>query len=466
VIDPVRLFNQFVRDARPLSQYLSSRVRPLQDGIDAVATTEELKEFVGSRLPGLLAAVKSEPPRLGGTRSARRSHPDWMTTSDNRRIRATGYFFATEVGGDVDALSYWPNERPELPKADDLPSATASLVFDNGDDAWSIGRDPDGNRSLYTTIYLTLAEETEHIDIATMFKARRDRVEPIIGAIAEQITEFNADLDDRVREAIDQKRTELTNRESVTASLTFPYEWLPKHPTLEVSGPVDAEPDESSTKAEAPSATADPIKGDPAEYFSATDRHAPVRYRLSASSFEEVLAIIRIWTNSVERYQRSFGALNEDQISDLLAATLNATTPGASREVYTNSGKSDIYVRADVLAEGSGNEKVLIIESKWASTEKIIKEALDPQLFGYLAAYDTAAVLLLLVGQHDAVKRRNDALSALRTVDGFQREEPSKVDGWPLFLYERDGRVVRVCVATVHIDRTSVAEDIGVVEPN
>jgi hypothetical protein len=41
--------------------------------------------------------------------------------------------------------------------------------------------------------------------------------------------------------------------------------------------------------------------------------------------------------------------VDADQVA---AATLNATLPGAHREVYSRGGKSDIFILADVLAAG------------------------------------------------------------------------------------------------------------------
>nr|WP_218680882.1 hypothetical protein [Rhodococcus qingshengii] len=131
-------------------------------------------------------------------------------------------------------------------------------------------------------------------------------------------------------------------------------------------------------------------------------------------------------------------------------ATLNATLPGAKREVYSREGKSDIFIQADSLAEGRGPAKVFICEAKWATSNKVVQEAVDPQLFGYLTVHDTAAVLLLLFRTQTFDGPKRGRLAALRRVTGFiDTKEGSS--GWPIYKYETDERRVDLCVASVHI---------------
>lgn len=103
--------------------------------------------------------------------------------------------------------------------------------------------------------------------------------------------------------------------------------------------------------------------------------------------------------------------LEEDRLSDLLAATLNASLPGAAREVHSRGGKSDLYIKADVLATGAGPEKVFIAESKWwHGPEKALKAQM--QLLNYLQVRDTSAILLLYRQGHTAPLQRQGSRRA------------------------------------------------------
>lgn len=177
------------------------------------------------------------------------------------------------------------------------------------------------------------------------------------------------------------------------------------------------------------------------------------RARLSPASFADVQRTIRVWADSVEQYPKAFD-LHEDRISDLLTATLNATLPGAQREVYRRGGKSDIYIYADVLAQGTGPARIFICESKWARSKRVVAEALDPQLFGYLNADDTAAVLLLLLRQKNKRVAITTYTECLRSVPGRVNENDGEVEGWPVWRFRREGRYVDICLAFVHIPRT------------
>jgi hypothetical protein len=155
----------------------------------------------------------------------------------------------------------------------------------------------------------------------------------------------------------------------------------------------------------------------------------------------------------VERYPKTFAPLGEDRLSDLLAATLTASLANAQREVFTRNGKSDIFVQADVLKPGAGPDAVFICESKWATSDSVVSDALDPQLFGYMTAHDTRAVLLLLVPQAEPALPLSRRLAALRSVEGFQSEAEGPVAGWPVYTYSREGRLVSVCIASILLPR-------------
>lgn len=431
-----RPFSSFVREYRPLAQGLGEWVRPVENALDRLSSVAEVDQFIEESVEELLRQTRPQTPRLGGQRSPKPRAGGWAGPPGGPRAQTTRHAVAIQVLGDPALLGFWPANSDELEPVDSAVWPASGLLAENRDEVWLLARvDEDkapGEWGLYTFLDLTREEEgaveAGHLDLVAIVGERRARIEPIVNRLQEQIDEFfDVTLPERVRERLTDKRAELQAREAVTTTLRFPDEWRLSAPVLEPSS-------------DAPEQTAAALR----------EIRVPMTARLAPVSFADLQRTIRVWTDAVERYPEAF-ALPEDRVSDLLAATLNATMPGAHREVYSRDGKSDIFVHADVLAEGAGPAPIFIAESKWARSSKVVREAIDPQLFGYLIASDTASVLLLLMPQNDPHAALPGYLSALRDVAGFQREEESAVAGWPLFLYRHEGRTVRVCIASVFL---------------
>lgn len=174
------------------------------------------------------------------------------------------------------------------------------------------------------------------------------------------------------------------------------------------------------------------------------------RDRLDPSTFEDVQRTIRVWADAVERYPDAFSRLSEDRLSDLLAATLNASLPGAQREVYSRGGKSDIFIRANILDEGRAPAKVFIAESKWWKGPRYATDALD-QLLSYLEVKDTSAVLLFFVRNTKPSTVRPSAAQVFEERTDFDRSYPSAVEGWPLYSFVPRDAKVTVCVALIDL---------------
>lgn len=139
-------------------------------------------------------------------------------------------------------------------------------------------------------------------------------------------------------------------------------------------------------------------------------------------------------------------------MTDLLAATLNASLPGAEREVYTRGGRSDLFIRADTLSEGAAPAKVFICESKWWRGQAAAAKALG-QLFRYLEIKDTAAVLVFFVAASRPSKVRQVAAQALSDCPGFQSIEGGPVKGWPILNFRVKDHGVAICTAFIDLPR-------------
>ncbi len=452
------LFNSHTKEHRPLSNELWRRVRTLDDKLAAVQDLDGLESLVAA-LDSLLADLNITPPTLGGTQRASQREGDTRWNQDRSMgVPTTRHYVAVQVFGDTELLRCWPDATgADLPAVDDefvggdgspaLQHASEEQVTNYWDASltWTLGSRtrPSGDRlelALFTHVDLTVEEEGTvargELDIRGTFQERRERIEPIVEAITRQTNEFfSTTLPERLHELIEGKRTQLLARRAVYDSLDFPDEW--KLPAPELAPPAELPSEEDAPTAD----SAAVLDFDP-------------RSRLSPVTFDLVQQTIRLWADAVERYPETFALLEEDRLSDLLAATLNATVPGAQREVYTRNGKSDIFIQADVLDAGRGPASVFICESKWATGRAVIREALDPQLFGYLNVHDTAAILLILTphrGNFAATKETY--INELEKVAGHLHTEDGPVQGWPVLEFENEGRRVHVCAAFIHLPR-------------
>lgn len=430
-------FNCWIQENRPLSLYLKQGSQSVFEELRRCRSTDDLDRFE-SELPRYLEAVRLDPPQLGGARPAGRRDAEgarrevklgtWVST--------TRHYVAVQATGSTELLRYWPDAELSLSPVDADPEADTPAGWTRPHETWTLGT-PDDQHPLYSALYtyvdLTEEEEAQAANqVNRIMNERLDRIGPIVAAIATQTTTyFDTELPATVDARLSDTRRTLTNRQAVTASLTFPSTWVPAPPTLAPAATSESPPSLSSPPPQ-----------------SLVIEHAPP---LSPATFTSVQKIIRTWADAVERTPAAFAALEEDRLSDLLAATLNATVPFAGREVYTRGGKSDIYVLADVLAKGVGPAKVFICESKFARSDDVVRKALDPQLFGYLNNDDTAAVLILFFRQKKFASARNYRLKALRTIPDYLYEEKGPVEGWPVLRFEREGRKVDICVALIKV---------------
>jgi len=356
------------------------------------------------------------------------------------KVAVTRHHIAIELVGDFLLSCAWPSDTDDLPPADDPAWPESELsTLDDRDKVWSLGIVDDSKQqkqwALYTYLDLTLEDEERiangELDAAHIVEERIARISPVIERINWELEDFfTSRLPKQLLDAIARRRTELTNRAAVTAALGFPDEWVIEPVAIREAAPTPPDVE--------PGAAAEPLN----------ILQVP---RLEPASFGRLQRTIRLWADAIERHPSGFKPLTEDQISDLLAATLNATLAGANREVFSRSGKTDIYVRADVFGEGHGPAKVFVAENKKATDHKVVRFAVEEQLFKYLTTSELSAVLLLLFPQKNFLGVRDDYLATLRGIAGFIDEQPSAVHDWPLYRYTHEGRILSVCVALVRL---------------
>jgi hypothetical protein len=322
-----RPFSSFVKRHRPLQAMLNAYAQPLEDKLRAVHSLADLDSFEREAEEILASA---HPPRLvlGGRRTASIRRGEWATRADGVKVAVTRHHIAVQLIGDFLLCCAWPSESDDLPPADDPVWPESELsTLDDREHVWSLGIVDEAQEpkewALYTFLDLSLEDEARiakgDIDAAQIVEERIARITPIVERNNRDLEEFfTTFLPEQLSAAIARLREELVNRAAVTGALRFPHEWL-------------IEPIQLADDALAPAEVRPPLGSEPLEIIQVP--------RLEPASFERLQTTIRLWADAIERHPGGYRPLSEDQISDLLAATLNATLAGANREVFSRSGK-------------------------------------------------------------------------------------------------------------------------------
>lgn len=110
--------------------------------------------------------------------------------------------------------------------------------------------------------------------------------------------------------------------------------------------------------------------------------------KLTPGNFSTILDVIEGYALTFERTPQTIAKLGEEDIRNLILATLNGTLNlGALGEAFSKQGKTDIYMP---VPEGG----IFIAECKIWQGQHVISEALD-QILGYLTWRDAYGVVLL-----------------------------------------------------------------------
>lgn len=426
-------FTRFVMEYRPLRGMLARYGQLLAAPVAQAKSISALDAYEAG-LAAAIDAVRPVPPKLGaGGAGSREEGMRWgRRREDGYSPGITRFWFRREVIGAAGLLSTWPTTVDGDLEPIDRDAEHPYLV--EHEPVWKIAAVTGDSTpyALYTPLDLTSSDldlvDRGELALQGVYDAREAAMLPILNAIVNETnTYFDDELPASLTAAIDSRRSRLRTFEAVTTAIAFPEEWKLPAPEVEtvpmpkING------------------------GDP------QPTHLVLRDRLAPASFEDVQRTIRVWANAVERYPTAFNALEEDRISDVLAATLNASLPGADREVFSRRGKTDIQVRANAIEDGSSEAVIFITETKFATSKSVVIKALNPQLFSYLNAADTAAVLLLLFRQKNRKTAYATYLPLLKQIEGFEGESDSAVAGWKINRYKRHGQELRLLVATVHI---------------
>jgi hypothetical protein len=321
------IFSAFAKHERPLSSYLNQDVNGLVEAAARAESLDELDRFVGDRLAESIGSCRRELPALGEPGPPRRANGAWREIAPGHRIPTTRFFLTFPVLGESEVLAWWPDKTDaelraanqdfidriggyeELRKQSDEVSNEYFATID----IWILDSVNLVETSVGLTTYADLTQDEIEAAAASnslrdLFERRRAEAEAIVAAIREQMTRFyEEELPRELVARADANRRRLENIYALYNTLGLPASWKTPEPRI-IEQPAPEHP----------------VKG--------LTIHP--KWRLEPVSYDEILGIVRLWAHAVENYPDAFSSLPEDRVSDLLAATLNATTSGAGREVF------------------------------------------------------------------------------------------------------------------------------------
>ncbi len=228
-----------------------------------------------------------------------------------------------------------------------------------------------------------------------------DRVDRHAEWAANDIESYNRRLATSLRAKVGGRRRAVLGARHLEASLGIPVRRTDPAPVLAVDvarrRPVVAR---------APARSEVPFTPEPA---------------LTAAQLVDVLEVVLKWREGVERLPNTFAPMAEEVLRDTLLVALNGTFSFAGGELVRRNGKTDLTVL--VAGPGDTTAAAFVAELKFWRGPKSFTSAID-QLLGYTLWRDATVTLLLthpgpqpVVGDRPSPTARHDppALQARRT---------------------------------------------------
>lgn len=139
-------------------------------------------------------------------------------------------------------------------------------------------------------------------------------------------------------------------------------------------------------------------------------KSAPIEYAISDNDYDNIKNIINLSCISMEKTARTFCKLHEEELRDVILASLNTHYLGtATGETFNKRGKTDIHIPFE-------NKSAYIGECKIWTGEGAFSKAIL-QLFSYMRWRDTKTSLIFFN------KKNKDFKNILKTIDKVLSKE-------------------------------------------
>jgi hypothetical protein len=419
-----KLFTQHAREDEPLSRFLEERAAFVREAAMSYPadtfgrkTDEELVRQLISQTgfetgPLELAGdpeIGREPMAVDRTDKDGQKHPFW-------RWRAS-----FPMRGYVDALTRWPDRFDGDPVGDNGTGYPAPEVYweSYGDTAHAYIDTPREGDERGINV------PSERIATAADYLARA------IAAANDQVLARARSLEEELRNLLGERRAAFDERgPQIDDAIQLAR--------LNFGEPVlrDGVPPGEAPKAEI--------------------RSAPVALAkvIETRTFHDLIAATLRWGAAAQRDPGAFSVLEEEVLSSLLVATLNAVFDTAQREVFQNQGRTDIFVES--FRDARENAAYFGEAKIWDGQARVAADV--AQLLGYCSSAVVETMLLYYVKRKkigEIVRRCRAAIEIAPGFEGWGEDEQGNAVA--LFRHPDHGTIVRVTLVFTHIP--SLGED-------
>lgn len=284
----------------------------------------------------------------------------------------------------------------------------------------------DANGEVIITAVLPAADGAEAFNRAIAAEIRQ--LQDWAGFSKADVDQFNAELPRLARQFVTDRRAHLKKQDELLSKLIIPL-----NKTTDLPTPLAL-----------PKRVIKPLP--PA-------RHVEQEYAISAQDYEFVLEVIRHQVRSFEETPAAFRKLEEEELRDVMLATLNTHFGGeAGGERFRRNGKTDISIEFS-------NRAAFVAECKIWGGPKLVQEGID-QLLGYLTWRDCRAALIFLNKTVKGFKALQDAMrQLLGTHRLFIRNESGAQNGEWRAVFKAKGDEARLI--TIHVFLVDLFTDKG-----
>jgi len=256
-----------------------------------------------------------------------------------------------------------------------------------------------------------------------------DRIRKQNETVTKDVNNFNSQLEEQARQAINERKSLLLKQSSIVESLGIPLRKASNVPQTFV---VPVLPKKLAVKPSASEAAYSP------------------QPTLDLTTYQNVLSIIHDTGVAMERHPSTYASKQEEDLRDFLLMTLCTHYPNTTGETFNKKGKTDILIRH----EGSN---IFVGECKFWKGLKVFYETID-QILGYLTWRDSKAAIICFVNNKEVSPVLEQILTGTLQHPCFVRLESKKSESWTRFefrLKTDPTRNVHLAVLCFHFPPTS-----------
>jgi len=219
---------------------------------------------------------------------------------------------------------------------------------------------------------------------------------------------LNRDLPNIARSAIDRRRKNLLDNQSLVSSLGFNLKEREGAPKTYSAPEI-----KRKIRPSLPPASSAPFKPEPT---------------LTTADYEHILSVIESMALVMERSPSAFHSMDEESLRSHFLVQLNGHYEGqATGETFNYEGKTDILIRAE-------GQNIFIAECKFWGGPKVLIDTID-QILGYSSWRDTKIAIVIFSRNKGFTKVLESMKVTTLSHPNCKRELPLKKETSSRFLF-------------------------------